>query len=155
MVKDPISCKCPRPPKSCRQTWIFTWEAQLMFRMLKYWWRQNLLFYAQVYAVGRASNTQLLMLVLDLYTIIGWKTQRYFYGKHGISYQGYVEEKRKRNKLIFLYLKNQALQMLYLKHHVYKTSIIIMDKKLTSPQKFDPYKINKYTLQYKLLLTTQ
>ena len=34
---------------------------------------------------------------------------------------------------------NQALHMLYLKH----------------PQKFDPYEINKYTLQYKLLLTRQ
>ena len=30
-----------------------------------------------------------------------------------------------------------------------------MDKKLTKPQKFDPYVINKHTLQYKLLLTTQ
>ena len=29
-----------------------------------------------------------------------------------------------------------------------------MDKKPT-PQKFDPHEINKHTLQYKLLLTTQ
>ena len=29
-----------------------------------------------------------------------------------------------------------------------------MDKK-QNPQKFDPYKMNKHTLQYKLLLTTQ
>ena len=39
--------------------------------------------------------------------------------------------------------------MLYLKYHVYK---ITMDKKST---KFDPHEINKYTLQYKQLLTTQ
>ena len=29
-----------------------------------------------------------------------------------------------------------------------------MDKKLT-PRKFDPHEMNKHTLQYKLLLTTQ
>ena len=46
--------------------------------------------------------------------------------------------------------------MLCLKHHVYKTLVIIMDKKLTKyTNKFDPHKINKHTLQYKLLLTTQ
>ena len=31
--------------------------------------------------------------------------------------------------------KNQALQMLYLKHHVHRTSWIIMDKKLTKSAK--------------------
>ena len=30
-----------------------------------------------------------------------------------------------------------------------------MNKKLTNPWKFDPHEIKKYTLQYKLLLTTQ
>ena len=37
------------------------------------------------------------------------------------------------------------------KHHEYKTSLIIMNKKLTKSTKIDPHKINKYTLQYKLL----
>ena len=49
-------------------------------------------------------------------------------------------------------------KFLYLKHHdnVYKTSYIIMDKKLTESIRFGPYEINKqHTLQYKLLLTTQ
>ena len=31
--------------------------------------------------------------------------------------------------------KNQVLQILCLKHHVYKTSYIIMDKKLTKSMK--------------------
>ena len=30
-----------------------------------------------------------------------------------------------------------------------------MDKKLTESTKIDPHELNKYTLQYKLLLTTQ
>ena len=30
-----------------------------------------------------------------------------------------------------------------------------MDKKLTKPTKFDTHEMNKHTLQYKLLLTTQ
>ena len=34
-----------------------------------------------------------------------------------------------------LVYKNQALPILYLKHHVYKTSYIIMDKKLTKSTK--------------------
>ena len=46
---------------------------------------------------------------------------------------------------------NQVLQVLYLKHHVYKTSLIIMNNKLTKSTKIDPHKFNKYTLQYKLL----
>ena len=38
--------------------------------------------------------------------------------------------------------------MLYLKHHVYKTLQIIMDKKLTKldPQKFDLRTMNKHIL---------
>ena len=32
---------------------------------------------------------------------------------------------------------------------------LIMDKKLTKSTKFDAYEINKHTLLYKLLLTTQ
>ena len=84
-----------------------------MFRMLKFWLPQNLLFYAKVYAVGRASNTELLMLILDFkvdYVIIGWKDKEVFCGKHGISWQGYIEKKKQVDILIS---KSQVLQMLY------------------------------------------
>ena len=30
-----------------------------------------------------------------------------------------------------------------------------MDKKLKNSQKFDPHEMNKHTIQYKMLLTTQ
>ena len=36
--------------------------------------------------------------------------------------------------------KNQALQILYLKHHAYKVSYTTMDR---NPQKFDPHKIKQ------------
>ena len=59
------------------------------------------------------------------------------------------------NKLIFLYLKTRhckcyALNTMYIT--LYKLSWI---RNLQNTQKFDPHKINKHTLQYKLLLTTQ
>ena len=43
---------------------------------------------------------------------------------HANEYVKEKEEKEKENKLIFLYLKNQALKIIYLKHHdnLYKTS---------------------------------
>ena len=44
--------------------------------------------------------------------------------------------------------KNPALQMLCLKHHVYKTSQIIMENKLTNTRKLDPHKINNNTNCY-------
>ena len=45
--------------------------------------------------------------------------------------------------------KNQALQMLYLKHNVYKTLKIIMDKKLTKYTDENLIPINIRTLQYR------
>ena len=48
--------------------------------------------------------------------------------------------------------KNQALQVLYFKHHVYKTSLITMDKKLNEIHKNSiPTKLTTlpyYTIQY-------
>ena len=40
---------------------------------------------------------------------------------------------------------------MYLKRHLYKTSYIIMSKKLNEPRKFDPHEISNHTIQYKLL----
>ena len=51
--------------------------------------------------------------------------------------------------------KNQVLQILYLKHHVHKTSKIIMDKKKKLNEIHDnliyTHKINNHTTQYKIL----
>ena len=47
--------------------------------------------------------------------------------------------------------KNQALQILYLKHHVYIISKLSWIRNYRNPQKFDSHEMNKHTLHYKLL----
>ena len=54
-----------------------------------------------------------------------------------------------KNKLIS---KNQALTILYLKHHVYKKlHKLSWIRNLTKSQKFDTHEINNHTIQYKIL----
>ena len=57
-----------------------------MFQRLRFWLPQNLPFYVKIYAAGRASKVELLMLVLDFKVDYRLKnTQRYFYRMHGKS----------------------------------------------------------------------
>ena len=58
---------------------------------------------------------------------------------------------RRRKQVDILISTNQTLQILHLKHQVYKISEIIMDKKPTKSTKIDPHK-NKQP--YDTLLNT-
>ena len=69
-------------------------KINVMFGRLKFWVAQNLRFLANTYAVSRGDNIGLLMLVSDsMVNYILKDTQRYFYGIHGMPWQGYKEEK--------------------------------------------------------------